>query len=81
MPHIMLYFNIPRQFRIRSKRRDCPVNQTPFQLTNPGRRTMNDFFEEFNAVKAGEVAVGVFIALVAFKLVRNIVIAATDLLM
>ena len=42
---------------------------------------MNDFFEEFNAVKAGEVAVGVFIALVAFKLVRNIVIAATDLLM
>ena len=39
---------------------------------------MNDFFEEFDAVKAGEVAVGVFSALAAFKLVRKIVIAATD---
>ena len=39
---------------------------------------MEDFFEEFDAVKAGEVAVGVFVALAAFKLVRNIVIAATD---
>jgi len=42
---------------------------------------MDDFFERFDAVKAGEVAVGVFIALAAFKLARKIVIAATDPLM
>ena len=42
---------------------------------------MEDFFEEFDAVKAGEVAVGMFVALAAFKLIRNIVIAATDPLM
>ena len=29
---------------------------------------MNDSFEDFKGTKAGEIAVGVFIALVAFKL-------------
>ena len=39
---------------------------------------MNDLFEDFNATKAGEVAVGVFIAIAAFKLVKGIVIACFD---
>ena len=39
---------------------------------------MNDFFEDFDAGKAGEVAVGVFVALVAFKLVKGIVRACLD---
>ena len=34
---------------------------------------MNDLFEEFNATKAGEVAVGVFVAIAAFKLAGCIV--------
>ena len=34
---------------------------------------MNDLFEDFNAAKAGEVAVGVFIATVAFKRDKGIV--------
>lgn len=31
---------------------------------------MNDFLEDFDPTKAGEIAVGVFIALTAFKLVK-----------
>jgi len=34
---------------------------------------MNDFADEFNSVKAGEVAVGVLVALIAFKLAKGIV--------
>ena len=37
---------------------------------------MDDFLEEFDATRAGEVAVGVFVALAAYKLARNIVLAA-----
>lgn len=33
---------------------------------------MNDFMEDFNPTKAGEIAVGVFVALAAFKLAKNI---------
>lgn len=39
---------------------------------------MNDLFEDFNAAKAGEVAVGVFVAIAAFKLARSIVRACFD---
>ena len=39
---------------------------------------MNDFAEEFNSVKAGEVAAGVLVALIAFKLVKGIVRACFD---
>ena len=39
---------------------------------------MNDLFEDFNATKAGEVAVGGFIAIAAFKLVKGIVRACFD---
>ena len=39
---------------------------------------MNDLLEEFNAAKAGEVAVGVFIAIAAFKLAKGIVRACFD---
>ena len=39
---------------------------------------MNDFFEDFDAGKAGEVAVGVFIALIAFKVAKGIVKACLD---
>jgi hypothetical protein len=35
---------------------------------NKRRKTMDDFFEDFNGTKAGEIAVGVFLGLVAFKL-------------
>lgn len=34
---------------------------------------MNDLLEDFNAAKAGEVAVGVFVAIVAFKLAKGII--------
>ena len=37
---------------------------------------MNDFMEEFDGARAGEVAVGVFVALAAYKLARNLIIAA-----
>ena len=33
---------------------------------------MDDFFDDFNAVKTGEIAAGVFIALIAFKLAKSI---------
>lgn len=33
---------------------------------------MNDFLDEFDSTKAGEIAVGVFIALTAFKLAKAI---------
>ena len=39
---------------------------------------MNDYQEEFNAAKAGEVAVGVFVALVAFKVVKGILRASLE---
>ena len=39
---------------------------------------MSDFLDDFNAAKTGEIAVGVFIALVAFKLARNIVRACFE---
>ena len=39
---------------------------------------MNDFAEEFNSVKAGEVAVGVLVALIAFKLAKGIVRACFE---
>ncbi len=39
---------------------------------------MNDLFEDFNATKAGEIAVGVFVALAAFKLTKCIVRACFD---
>ncbi len=39
---------------------------------------MNDYFEDFDAGKAGEVAVGVFIALIAFKVAKGIVRACLD---
>ena len=39
---------------------------------------MDDLMEEFNAAKAGEVAVGVFVALVAFTLAKGIVRACFD---
>lgn len=39
---------------------------------------MNDFLEEFDGVKAGEVAVGVFVALAAFKLAKGIMRACFD---
>ena len=31
---------------------------------------MNDLFEDFDPTKAGEIAVGVFVALAAFKLAK-----------
>lgn len=33
---------------------------------------MNDFLEEFDSTKAGEIAVGVFVALAAFKLAKAV---------
>ena len=42
------------------------------------RKTMNDLFEDFNSTKAGEVAVGVFVAIAAFKLAKGIVRACFD---
>ena len=39
---------------------------------------MNDLFEDFNSTKAGEVAAGVFIALVAFKLAKGFIRACFD---
>jgi hypothetical protein len=33
---------------------------------------MDDFLEDFNGTKAGEIAVGVFVALVAFKLAGSV---------
>ena len=39
---------------------------------------MNDYLEDFNPGKAGEVAVGVFIAIVAFKLAKGIMRACLD---
>ena len=33
---------------------------------------MNDFLDEFDSTKAGEIAVGVFIAPTAFKLAKAI---------
>ena len=37
---------------------------------------MDDFLDEFDAVRAGEIAVGVFVALAAYKLTRTIILAA-----
>jgi hypothetical protein len=39
---------------------------------------MNDFLEDLDAGRIGEVAVGVFVALAAFKLVEGIVRACFD---
>lgn len=39
---------------------------------------MNDLADEFNSVKAGEIAVGVFVALIAFKLAKGIVRACFE---
>ena len=39
---------------------------------------MNDLFEDFDATKAGEVAVGVFVAIAAFKLAKGILRACFD---
>jgi hypothetical protein len=39
---------------------------------------MDDFMEEFNAAKAGEVAAGVFIALIAFKVAKGILRACLE---
>ncbi len=39
---------------------------------------MDDFLEDFNSAKAGEVAVGVFVALVAFKLTKAILRACIE---
>ena len=39
---------------------------------------MNDIFEDFNATKAGEVAVGVFVAIAAFKLAKGIIRTCFD---
>ena len=39
---------------------------------------MDDFLEDFNSAKAGEIAVGVFVALAAFKLAGAIVRACFD---
>ena len=37
---------------------------------------MNDFLEEFDAMRTGEIAVGVFVALAADKLIKYIILAA-----
>ena len=39
---------------------------------------MNDLFEDFNATKVGEVTVGVFVAIAAFKLAKGILRACFD---
>ena len=39
---------------------------------------MEDFLEDFNGTKAGEIAVGVFVALVAFKVAGAIVRACLE---
>ena len=39
---------------------------------------MNDLFEDFDPTKAGEIAVGVFVALAAFKLAKALARACFD---
>lgn len=39
---------------------------------------MEDFADEFNPAKAGEVAAGVLVALIAFKLIKGIVRACLE---
>ena len=39
---------------------------------------MNDFLDDFDGTKAGEIAVGVFVALVAFKLAGAIARACLE---
>ena len=39
---------------------------------------MDDFLEDFNTVKTGEIAVGVFLGLAAFKLAGCIIRACFD---
>ena len=42
------------------------------------RRTMDDLLEDFNSTKASEIAVGVFVALVAFKVAGAIARACLE---
>ena len=39
---------------------------------------MNDFLEDFDSTKAGEIAVGVFVALAAFKLAKAVIRACFE---
>lgn len=39
---------------------------------------MSDFLEDFDSTKAGEIAVGVFVALAAFKLAKAVIRACFE---